>query len=1204
MGSVDGKRAESIVAAVQGPVARFLDRLLRDPEMRDDALSETLLVIVQRCGERRAIRRPLSFAYQVAWNKAREHLRRRGRTDPWSSEAEQCLTVDPRRVTELREWVLAAFESLDAEDRAVLALRHEEGLVQREIAAVLRIPVGSVGVRIQQAEQALRHHLRRTGSGDELPFATVLLPLVFDGRVPVAATTSAAVLGASAGGSPPTAFLVGVMAMKKAMIVCALVAMALVGWWALSDDSPDRSTALVSPSGDAPPAEVAGEQSRAGSRALATDSFKVKDGIEPVDSPPRGSHPTEFSGVVLDARRLPVSGATVTFYSTDESPRVEITDEGGHFTFLARRFAGDRFIGGLLAQHSELGAAISPVHAQAELDVVEIGPLVLSEEHPLEVVVTRDGQPAAGVLLHLAGRMAHPAMSFEAVPLGAHVTDQRGQLSLGPFPAGRFLARAAAGSAAGSVWIDLPVRRSAPATIELLEAAVLEVEVTDARSGRPVEGVWLDLQEGHSLEKNSYFQFLLGHAHVPRTDAQGRARIEGLLPHSRISVRPRAVGYPEPWRWGWKWSVAWQNLQPGVNELQLKITPWRRLSWPIEPGDAPIPPEGATIRLVRAPSSFNVRSPPPEGRIERGHLVVDRWPAEFGGGLAIAPDGSVAQVSARSDRDEGPPIRFRPPLWLEVVVKREGGTAVEGATVQLRESAGGDLHAEGVTDARGVARLGPFSQGGGTVVLKWGDAGPIGGYAAGKPDWSRDPARLDVVLGPEVDVVARVLCDGKLELPAAYEITTTGRSSRPVRPEESPHTGELRFRLHFRANESEIRLNCRAIGYGVQTIRVRRPSEPGPVSMTISLRSGPPVVVRVRVPPDGAYNLVAQKTGGRSWYGAPEIGFTSAHAAEFQGAAAHTLQGLAKGTWRVVDTYSGIATESFSVTEESRGLELKLDLSQTRWLEGQVVAPEGTDLSEARVIRDGTGLSPALTDRGFRRIGSMQGWRVAPDGGFRVRIPGDRGVTVQAWHPRLSPHPQTGTVRGTMFGGPVNLELSAADSAVLRFDRSIPGPVDVRAFRGAPQGKPAWKDSIHPDGDVDRIHLSKVPIGTWTFWIHIAGYLPLVLDGVTVAKGRNDLGFHRLSTGSRISLRFVGGKDKPWVPFTVFAGPFSGPSYVQRASVRQRKRIVLSGFVPGRTQVWIHYGPNGPTRPAPLTVELEPDEEKELIFDLDRRELR
>jgi RNA polymerase sigma factor (sigma-70 family) len=119
----------------------------------DDALQDTMLAIFRNLGR---LREPLAvrgWARRIAVREARRRAHG-GRDVP--VDAHDIATVasvgDPQLGTDVRS-VLA---TLSPEHRAVLVLRHVDGLSEQEVADVLDIATGTVKSRVNRARASFR----------------------------------------------------------------------------------------------------------------------------------------------------------------------------------------------------------------------------------------------------------------------------------------------------------------------------------------------------------------------------------------------------------------------------------------------------------------------------------------------------------------------------------------------------------------------------------------------------------------------------------------------------------------------------------------------------------------------------------------------------------------------------------------------------------------------------------------------------------------------------------------------------------------------------------------------------------------------------------------------------------------------------------------------------------------------------------------
>ena len=140
-----------------------------DPGAAEDLVQETFLRLLQQ--RTFSPDRPFRpWLYTVASNLARDHRRAEARRRLSTSEAELRSIPDQRpgpdqhaeTATELSR-VIAALARLPERYRLALTLRYFDDMPVDEIAAVLRIPLGTVKSRLTVGRQRLRALLADTG---------------------------------------------------------------------------------------------------------------------------------------------------------------------------------------------------------------------------------------------------------------------------------------------------------------------------------------------------------------------------------------------------------------------------------------------------------------------------------------------------------------------------------------------------------------------------------------------------------------------------------------------------------------------------------------------------------------------------------------------------------------------------------------------------------------------------------------------------------------------------------------------------------------------------------------------------------------------------------------------------------------------------------------------------------------------------------
>lgn len=153
---------------------------------REDALDLTQEVFIKAFGAIGRFREDAVFytwLYRIAVNACIDFNRRRRRTqDPFSLDDEFLMEAgyepvdtspssDPEQVLanrELQATLHRAIDSLSEPLRVAVLLHDVEGLSQKEIAEIMKCPLGTVKSRIQRGRYELRQKLTHLVEGEEL----------------------------------------------------------------------------------------------------------------------------------------------------------------------------------------------------------------------------------------------------------------------------------------------------------------------------------------------------------------------------------------------------------------------------------------------------------------------------------------------------------------------------------------------------------------------------------------------------------------------------------------------------------------------------------------------------------------------------------------------------------------------------------------------------------------------------------------------------------------------------------------------------------------------------------------------------------------------------------------------------------------------------------------------------------------------------
>ena len=194
-----GEHEEALVRAAQGghprafellvathipQVRRFARAFARGDTEADDLAQEALVKVYRSLGSFRFQSSFTTWLFAVVRNtfldlrKSRAHVQREAEEplaprhlvpDPGSEGAETAETALLEGERRARLW--AAIETVPAEFRVVLVLFDIEGMSYEEIAAVERVPLGTVKSRLSRGRDHLKRLLLSRRSSQSLPIA-------------------------------------------------------------------------------------------------------------------------------------------------------------------------------------------------------------------------------------------------------------------------------------------------------------------------------------------------------------------------------------------------------------------------------------------------------------------------------------------------------------------------------------------------------------------------------------------------------------------------------------------------------------------------------------------------------------------------------------------------------------------------------------------------------------------------------------------------------------------------------------------------------------------------------------------------------------------------------------------------------------------------------------------------------------------------
>jgi RNA polymerase sigma-70 factor (ECF subfamily) len=160
VGGGDLHAFEKLYRMYQPRLARFLINLVQRPQLVEEVLNDTMMVVWQTAGKFRGASKPSTWIFSIAYRKAMKAKSR------WPDPVEDPQTDvrasdDPAPDEELdrqrlHDALVGAMDQLSADHRAVVDLTYFHGMGYREIAEIMSCPVDTVKTRMFHARRKLK----------------------------------------------------------------------------------------------------------------------------------------------------------------------------------------------------------------------------------------------------------------------------------------------------------------------------------------------------------------------------------------------------------------------------------------------------------------------------------------------------------------------------------------------------------------------------------------------------------------------------------------------------------------------------------------------------------------------------------------------------------------------------------------------------------------------------------------------------------------------------------------------------------------------------------------------------------------------------------------------------------------------------------------------------------------------------------------
>jgi len=158
-------------------ISRAALRLTRRPAEAEDLASEVFLQAWKSFAKFERGTNCRAWLYKILWNVNQQRSRKKV---PFTLGAEgeaqlaETLAAEEPTPTEIKdEEVAAALDAISPEHKQILLLSDVEEFTYKEIAAILRVPIGTVMSRLSRARAALRERVRGTSAAAGIASAVV-----------------------------------------------------------------------------------------------------------------------------------------------------------------------------------------------------------------------------------------------------------------------------------------------------------------------------------------------------------------------------------------------------------------------------------------------------------------------------------------------------------------------------------------------------------------------------------------------------------------------------------------------------------------------------------------------------------------------------------------------------------------------------------------------------------------------------------------------------------------------------------------------------------------------------------------------------------------------------------------------------------------------------------------------------------------------
>lgn len=156
----DSRAFEELYRRYYVRLTRFLMNILRHPQLTEEALNDTLMVVWKKPESYNGVSKVSTWIFAIAYRIALKARARR--KDPMDDEkvrsqpSEEAGPDEQLGQRQIQALLMKAISSLSADHRAVVDLTYYHHMGYCEIAEILKCPVGTVKTRMHHARKHLK----------------------------------------------------------------------------------------------------------------------------------------------------------------------------------------------------------------------------------------------------------------------------------------------------------------------------------------------------------------------------------------------------------------------------------------------------------------------------------------------------------------------------------------------------------------------------------------------------------------------------------------------------------------------------------------------------------------------------------------------------------------------------------------------------------------------------------------------------------------------------------------------------------------------------------------------------------------------------------------------------------------------------------------------------------------------------------------